>query len=218
MRRELTYSLRYIAPDGTRRVLMTTRCAKCQEVSEVNWSHGYDDRHVARYWRNHGWDFSPHNKRSCICPKCKSKGDAMATSARPQPAPIPPAPPATPPPAPALNGGTPPPKVEAVPPAALTRQQRHNIRLALNNHFDDEIGRYAKDWTDKRIAEHLDVPLATVKEIREAAYGPLVETDPEVLALREEYETLKNDYEALRNLFRDFDHKLINLERRHGRQ
>jgi hypothetical protein len=218
-RRDLTYSLRYIAPDGTRRVLMKATCAKCGEATEVNWGHGYDDRHVSRYWRNHGWDFHPHHKKSCICPDCKAKGVIMATPpVRPQPAPAP-----TPPP---LNGGAPPkveappPKLEAPaePPAPLTREQRHNVRRALDNHFDDEIGRYAKDWSDKRIAEHLDIPLATVRELREAAYGPLVETDPEVLALREEHEQLKRDNEAQRQLLRDFDHKLINLERRHGRQ
>lgn len=55
-----------------------------------------------------------------------------------------------------------------------TQDQRLAIRGALDNHFDDKLGRYLGGYTDDKIAEHIGVPRVFVTHIREAAYGPLL--------------------------------------------
>ena len=90
---------------------------------------------------------------------------------------------------------------------SLTRDQRHKIRQMVETHFDDETGRYTKDWSDKRIAETLDLPMASVRELRETAFGPLVEKDPEILRFREEFDTFKS-------MFHDMERRLRALEQK----
>lgn len=190
--RDNTYVINSSYANGARRVTMTLHCAKCPLSSTVNWSHGYEDTMVGNYWRSQGWDFHAHNKRSCICPECKGAAPMQAQHPK-LVAPI------------TLVQEVVQEALEAQAPRLISRDQRHKIRELLEVNFDDEKGRYTKDWSDKRIADQLDLPLATIREIREAAYGPIDETDPELVNLREEYETLKA-------LVRDFDRRLIHME------
>jgi hypothetical protein len=201
--RELSFSLREGYANDVRCMIMRVRCAKCGNYAEVKpWEHGYTTHYVQHYWRHErGWEFSAHNKRACICPDCKKKGVIMATPPKPEP------PRLRPVEVPAAL-----PEVIEMPapvPAVLSREQRHQVRKALENHFDDEIGRYRRDWSDKRISEHLDLPEASVRNIREAAYGPLSETDPDLVQLRK-------DFNDLRGLLNDIEQRLQGLERRHG--
>lgn len=194
--RESSYALAPRFADGSNRVAMTLTCNSCHRPTIVNWNQGYDDRQVTRFWQAKGWDFHPNKRRSCICPDCKSKPakgpEPMQTKT------------------PTANVVNLPPSASIMPmtplPTPLTADQRHKIRKALETHFDDGTGKYQRDWSDKRIAEHIDVPLVAVRDIREAAYGPLVEIDEELVNLRNEFDTLKS-------MVHDFERRLITKER-----
>ena len=174
--------------DGAGRIRMTTWCANCPRTETVNWTHGYDDTLMTRYWTNAGWDFHTHNKRGVVCPDCKKpKGpNVMETQKRPEVIPL---------------------RTAETVVQSLTRDQRHKIRQLLDTHFDDEIGRYMNQWSDKRIAESLDLPLASVRELRETAFGPLVEKDPDILKFREEFD-------AFKSMFHDMERRLKALEQK----
>jgi hypothetical protein len=93
------------------------------------------------------------------------------------------------------------------PTLTLTRDQRHAARNLLDDNFDDQTGRYTKDWSDDRVARSVGVPLASIRDLREAAYGPLNKEDPELVALRDEFTTL-------RGMFAEFERRLSSLEKK----
>lgn len=53
-----------------------------------------------------------------------------------------------------------------------TREQRRKARDALDVHYDDERLRYRGDWTDKSLADSINVPRALLAEVRDDYYGP----------------------------------------------
>jgi hypothetical protein len=64
-----------------------------------------------------------------------------------------------------------PPKV--VPLRVLTAHQTAKLSIKLDTVFDPETGKYTSDWTDQKIAEHLDIPRANVTAFRDEAFGKL---------------------------------------------
>jgi hypothetical protein len=76
--RSETYLLTSTYKEGSRLIVMTTTCSKCYETGKANWSRGYDDTTVTKYWKGQGWEFHPYNKRAVICPKCS--GNLKPTS------------------------------------------------------------------------------------------------------------------------------------------
>jgi hypothetical protein len=183
---------------GSRAVVMALTCASCGNKEKVNWSHGHFDTRISRYWLARGWDFHLHKRKSCICPKCKTRENVPMPTQPTTSAVV------------SINHKEPKTVAAPTPPlltVPLTRDQRHKVRNQLETNFDDEFGRYRKDWSDKRIAELLDLPLAAIRDIREAAYGPISERDPEVVTLRAEFDTLKS-------MMHDCERRLIALEKR----
>lgn len=91
------------------------------------------------------------------------------------------------------------------------------MRDALDEHYDLDKGCYLKAFSDKALAEKLDVPRAWVSEERDRAYGPdrnevqsqqagriealearAGELEANALALAEQAEALKREASALR--------------------
>ena len=85
-----------------------------------------------------------------------------------------------------------------------TADQRVRIRELLDKYFDDELGMYAKGYTDQRIAEEVgNLPWAIVSRVREVGWGPirvteqLVEARQEVELLKEQITKQEADYRGL---------------------
>lgn len=72
-----------------------------------------------------------------------------------------------------------------------TPNEKAKVRLLLDHHFDDAAGRYLDGYSDQRIGEETEIPWASVKLLREAAYGPLRE-DPVILEIRGELKSLRS--------------------------
>jgi len=60
----------------------------------------------------------------------------------------------------------------AEPPRTATREDKRRIRDFLDSNYDDNLGRYFKDWTDEKAATKLNLPRAWVSDLREDLYGP----------------------------------------------
>ena len=198
IQRQKSYNL--TTSPGSRAITMNLRCAQCGEMTKVNWSHGHFDTRIVRFWTNKGWNFDLHKKKACICPKCKQGDPIPMQTNRSKPGPI------TvvdlPVKALATEAPTPP-----LLPKPLTREQRAQVRDLIEDNFDDRTGRYKPGWTDKRIGEIVGVAFAAVTNLREAAFGPLDETDPELVNLRNEFDTLKS-------MLFDCERRLVALERK----
>lgn len=57
-------------------------------------------------------------------------------------------------------------------PREPTREDNRRILSKLDESYDEKREMYKGDWSDKRVAETLDVPRAWVADIRERVYGP----------------------------------------------
>lgn len=111
-----------------------------------------------------GWDIGSTSRRD-LCPAC-----VAAQRVKPVPivqpkeeVPMAPAP-ATPPP-------PPPPIIVPATPREPTREDRRRVLDALEEHWSHAGGCYAKSFTDKSLAEKLNVPRIWVTAIREEFFG-----------------------------------------------
>ncbi|MDE2096342.1 MAG: hypothetical protein KGL39_03785 [Patescibacteria group bacterium] len=93
-------------------------------------------------------------------------------------------------------------------PEALVREatvaEIARITRFIEEHFGD--GRYDEGWSDKRIGELLELPVAMVAKVRTEAYGELRDT-----AL----EDLRAEFNELRESIHRFAKKLTDYERAH---
>lgn len=80
-------------------------------------------------------------------------------------------------------------------PTPLTSDQRVQIRNLLDKHFDDSVGYYLDGYSDRRIADEIDVPRVHIEQIREAAYGPL-RVNPAVTQMQNDISILRREIEA----------------------
>ena len=98
----------------------------------------------SKYWTGRGWR-PGHRPTEHLCPTCAAH--PAATKEKPVPA-------------------------EADQPRQPTREQRRKINDALDAHYLPERGCYAKAFSDKALAETLNVPRAWVAEERDRLFGP----------------------------------------------
>lgn len=92
-------------------------------------------------------------------------------------------------------------------PRALTIAQKGQVRDLLELHFDAEKGMYAGGWSDQKVAEAVDVPRASVSQIRDVSYGPILVT-PEMQALVERHKALKGEIDQAQADIRSTEEKL----------
>ena len=84
--------------------------------------------------------------------------------------------------------------MSAKPSPDAMRAQASMLTL-LQTHFDAAKGRYAKDWSDQKIADDTKLAVSVVTEFREAVFGPIQEP--------EEIQQLRSDITALETLQRE---------------
>ena len=92
--------------------------------------------------------------------------------------------------------------LKAEPPREMSRDDRRIIFAKLNEVYIDEKSGYDKGWSDKKIGDDLNVPLAWVKTIREENFGP---------ARTEEIDQVIVEARAVSQEIRDLNMKLTEL-------
>lgn len=160
-------------------------CSQCGAHDQVTINPGNDSpEFVAKLFAKRGWQSDAFRARSCICPSCsnaRSKSDPdseirnlkVVTMAKPTPAEI---------------------LAEA---REATPQEKAAIRRRLDEVFDDAAGTYLDNQSDQKIGEHLNIPWALVRRVREAAYGP-IRSDPELEKLRAELRAVLSEVETVK--------------------
>jgi hypothetical protein len=163
--------------------LVSVTCNRCHHETEIGWAFGDVPEKIKKKFLQEGWRFDIHRIRDCVCPECLNREKTMAATAKPTLVPT---------------------------PRALTANERHRIRTLLDTNFDDAVGRYIDGYSDERIGKELDLPWACVRDIREAAYGPIRE-DTRIAELKTELEVLKTEMAGLQRRILEFEAKLAAL-------
>lgn len=96
----------------------------------------------------------------------------------------------------------------------LTPDEKFRVRQLLDAKFDEQKGFYLDAYSDQRIGAETNVPWINVRELREAAYGP-IKAIPEMdallaesTALLERSNTLAKEAVALQNRILEFQRKM----------
>jgi hypothetical protein len=182
--------------DGEMKVVVGT-CYDCGAAGTVTQNGPHAPDAVEQAFRRKGWEFSAWHARECRCPKCVAKRaarrhdpDELLKRRQKEMATVTP-----------IKPGADVPKVASDEAVAAVREptmrEMRDIMAALDSHFDDKAGAYAKGWTDRRIAEELNLPMAMVTRIRREAFGEL---------------RAATDIEALRAEARDLFDRLVALD------
>ena len=64
----------------------------------------------------------------------------------------------------------------ADPPPVMEKEDRRIIFAEIDTNYIDEQKGYAEGWSDARVAKSLNVPMAWVRELRDANFGPEIGT------------------------------------------
>jgi len=104
----------------------------------------------------------------------------------------------------------------AAPPRSPSRDEKRIILAELQQNYLDEKRGYAADWSDKRIAEDLNVPAAWVANLREENFGPntseaVTKAETEIAAFMVELTTLKEAVEMATGMLAELDKKAERL-------
>ncbi|MDB5458132.1 MAG: hypothetical protein JWP92_3717 [Caulobacter sp.] len=165
--------------------VQTATCGKCGHAHAIHDAGGTNPKPVsvmAEKFRQKGWRIGP-KPNSDRCPRCE-RGSVARSSAPLTPAqkraaycriadvPRAASKPEPPPEKPQEAPMTKPALVLADPPRQPSREDRRRIIDGLDDSYLPDKGCYAKDGSDKALAERLKVPRAWVAEERERAFGP----------------------------------------------
>lgn len=155
-----------VVEGGRTRVVYEAWCATCGDVVRLQ-ADTRDQDLILNNYRAKGWTMFEHSAR---CPKCVTtlgrhdhkEGQGVDTT-----------------------------KAKAVNMTATvepTIEEVGRIVRKINEVFDD--GRYLDGWSDRKVAEVLDIAPAKVTRARDLCIGPIKE-DPAVTALRSEVEAVE---------------------------
>lgn len=225
----LAYEIRpYAAPDDLRPAAHL-KCPRCGDVGKIHIAGmSNNPEKIGKFFVRLGWDADMHHWSRNLCPKCvklretrshpidtkprrvllpvldnpdKGKALVSAASSRAQDF--------------ALGAGVrSTPKAGEVTIRTLSAKQKADLRSALDDNFDPDAGRWAKDWSDHVVSELLDIPRILVAEFRENFYGELKE-DPDTQEFRDGLATVKNmqkDMQSMISRLETLLEKIINRE------
>lgn len=187
MSEHLFLSENRLVEGGARVIHVGIPCSKC---GRIDWAKAPNAGFGRRIFKNRGWligaragkhvcpachaprrpDLSPAQKRAAYC-----RIEGVAPAAAPIPAPDPVNPVMAEKLAPvlaALINPQEPPAMAAEPPRQPTQADNRRILDALTAHYDEELQRYRKAFSDAALAEALAVPRAWIADVRERFYGP----------------------------------------------
>jgi hypothetical protein len=226
------YESTTVFEEGAYQTYIITHCIECGGKFQIHWNTGgADPAFVERKFRGLGWQFDAYKPKNCVCPECVkgrkfAAGGALASAIYniSQEEPVM-AKSTTP-----TNSYAPPTTDTGVLTAVkglsesghydrtLTSHEKAKLRVILDGHFDDQLGRYLDNYDDKKVGLETDLPWALVAQYRELAYGPIkpnpaIEAFTKELAImQEELKALSNAIEAMRARFEAYSGRLVNLE------
>lgn len=188
------HGIERITMPGTRKIVFRITCA-CGEVEDKSYPSTMPPEAVIKYLSRKGWQIS--RKHPPVCKGCLIKEKEMARQKR--------------------NAGTlSMPVTEAEKPTTdlvvenddastetVSARVLRQVYALLDQHFDEENGRYAKEWSDQRIARELGIGAASVASVRLEAYGDIKE-DPAITSM-------KNGLEELRKAISSAEDAMLNI-------
>ena len=156
-----------------------------------------------------GWDANVHKPGKCICPKCVKHREIRAASAPievdPNRRPVVHKAPIT------ITA----PKEVAVEIKKLTPEQKSELRKAIEENFNEELGRWGDGFSDHIVSELLGIPRVLVQEFRDNFYGELKQ-DPEITALRDQLDQAKKVLTNLQSTLGKMELKFADIAKRVG--
>lgn len=167
---------------------------------------------VHQLFRKQGWQLGKHARKNecarCLHPTEKLMGSTIVGQGFAMP-PLPPDAPVT---VPAFEPVPKPKETEAMAvlpsqkPRPLTGAETRQVSALLEEHFDEKNGKYDDKWDDQVIADKVNVPRASVANLRIEGWGQ-IRAFPDI-------EALKSEAIELRSMLNDFDHRIREAERR----
>lgn len=127
------------------------RCSKCggtEKVSTNTFGGSTAAEGLAARFRNKGWSVSTRDGGD-VCPSCQERK-------RPQKC---------------EGSNVVEMSIKAVPPREMSKEEQRIIFAEINDVYLDEKTGYSSGWNDKKVAEKLGVPVAWVKQVRDAHFG-----------------------------------------------
>lgn len=187
--------------DGRHRTDFELTCGKCQMSEKIHGQPSMAPEGVFQAFRRKGWHVAERNAAHCICPTCITAGGRSkpprkgvplmskiaASATESQQA-----------------------KTLGMEARDATPAEARRIFAELDIYFDEANGRYRDNASDKTIGTTLNIPWATVAKLRDAS-GLKIKGDPEMLALRK-------DYDDLQAMFADWGKRLLAYENRASKQ
>ena len=131
-------------------VITCSKCGITEKISANNGAGAIPPERLNATFRNKGWVIGKKSSGD-ICPDCQPKKGSNVVMLKKEP-----------------------PKAEAAiaadPPRELNTEDRRLIFAKIDEVYLDKS--YSKDWSDKKVALDLGVPVAWVARIREENFGP----------------------------------------------
>lgn len=213
----LAYTLRAYAPPRDLTIAAWLPCSQCQSTERIKISSmGNNPGLIETAFKNMGWEANVHKPRLCICPKCilKQKKEAdiikntrkegqvlrdiVSTNRAVEPFKMASRP---------VNG--------PLTMRDLTKEQRNLLREELDNHFDQDAGRWAEGHSDHNASETLGIPRFVVIDFRENLYGALKE-DTDITWLRDALASAKKGIASLQADVSKIEDRLALVARKVG--
>lgn len=183
---------------------------------------------IAKTFGNRGWDVDTKNYGHGTCGECQKKAKEAKkirlVHSKPEPQKLEPAMfTDTKIPQPVIVQAT----AKADPPKEMGLDEMLLVLDAIETHYEPKTG-YRDGYSDQKVADELNCPLAWVRNVRSKKFGHLPET-PEIIALRTaivglatKIETLKNNiqfedrafHQRLENLRKDYNEAKERFENR----
>lgn len=165
-----------------------TVCSLCGDKGHIIMANGtsYPPEVVKRKFEYVGWSVDARREGHDICPKCikieKDKRAAAKVAAREEKTVV------------EMTSQRVPPRE---PPREMTRDDRRLIFVRLNEVYESETTGYSAGFTDKRVADELNVPQAWVVTVRDENFGPLRDSG-ELRDIGEKIDGVCRDRDALK--------------------
>lgn len=179
--------------DGKRVEYRRVTCTSCGGKQECRHQFDAVTDAVRQNFEAKGWRIT--GRRSWVCPACARKKKIhptiepkeKTTMTLPQPAAA----------------------------RTMTPADRMKIREFLDGHYDEQRKCLLDGHTDQSAGEKLGLPWSWVRDIREAAYGP-IETDPELIELKKQAADMQRDIDLLAGRHKLFVERIVAAEKRIG--
>lgn len=194
--------------DAGRNLCFVATCSACGSRDYVGKSHDMrlPSTVIAAKFTEKGWSLGPTAKKN-RCPRCRHpNATLMGTTIVGEGFEVPLITTEIPSEPPATKETETMAVLPSQKPRQLTGAETRQVSALLEEHFDEKNGKYDEKWDDQVIADKVNVPRASVANLRIEGWGQ-IRAFPDV-------EALKSEAIELRSMLNDFDHRIREAERR----